>query len=106
MLTTRIRPKISEKPLATMNSKPGEREPVQQRAGEALPVVDRGAERRRAPVAADVGRRVGENDDVQQGEPDEEADDDRGTPVVGCPAVRFVRSRGHEPNNQTGQIQP
>ena len=56
--------------------KPGKGEPVEQRAREALPVVDRGAERRRAPVAADVGRRVREHDDVQQGEPHEQADDE------------------------------
>ena len=37
---------------------PGGREPVQERAGEALPVVERRPEARRAPVAAELGRRA------------------------------------------------
>ncbi len=61
MLTTRMRPKMSEKPLATMKSSPAKVSPFSRVTDEALPVVDRRAERGRAPVAADVRRRIRES---------------------------------------------
>ena len=58
--------------------KAGEREPVQERPDEALPVVDRRSERRRAPVAADVRRRLGQHDDVEQCSENEQGDHEPG----------------------------
>ena len=77
MLTTRMSPKISEKPLATMKSRPAKVSASRRIGEERAGIVDRRAERRRPPVAAaDLRRRVGDDEDVEDREDDQTARDD------------------------------
>ena len=54
MLTTRIRPKMSEKPLATMNNSPANVSPFNSVRVKLRQSSKARAEGRRAPVAADL----------------------------------------------------
>ena len=70
MLTTRMSPKMSEKPLATMNSSPANVSRVEQREDERAGVVERRTEVRRPPAVSDPRRRVGDHEHVEQSEED------------------------------------
>ena len=70
MLTTRMSPKMSEKPLATMNSSPANVSPSssvrEKRAGSSI-AEPKFVVRQFPP---NVGRRVGEHEDVEEREHD------------------------------------
>ncbi len=83
----------------------GEGEPVQERPREALPVVDRRAEGRRPPVAAELGARLGEHDDVQHGGRRRADLRPAAGRADGSPGWRDVHSLGREPTNPEGRIQ-
>ena len=91
---------MSEKPLATMNSHPANVRPFSRVVDEALPVVDGGAAGCRAPVAADLWRRIGDDDDVEERKADEPGRsgprhgsyDSPGTDSLGHRAVRTYQA--------------
>ena len=98
MFTTRMSPKMSENPLATMNSSPANVRPSRMVSRNELGSSQRGSRVGRPPVAPHFRRRIRDHEDVEEREHD---NGDRGGARHGPDDSPGADSLGHQQRERT-----